>query len=83
MRILFTTNPLYGHLYPMLPLMNAARQADHDVIVATGPTSLLRCSAMASGSGRSGRQRRECVRSRALPMRIGLRIRLSRWSKPA
>jgi UDP:flavonoid glycosyltransferase YjiC (YdhE family) len=37
MRILFTTNPLYGHLYPMLPLMNAARQADHDVIVATGP----------------------------------------------
>lgn len=37
MRILFTTNPLYGHLYPMLPLMNAARQADHEVIVATGP----------------------------------------------
>jgi UDP:flavonoid glycosyltransferase YjiC (YdhE family) len=36
MRILFTTNPLYGHLYPMLPLMNAARRADHEVIVATG-----------------------------------------------
>jgi UDP:flavonoid glycosyltransferase YjiC (YdhE family) len=36
MRILFTTNPLYGHLYPMLPLMNAARRADYEVIVATG-----------------------------------------------
>ena len=36
MRILFTTNPLSGHLYPMLPLMNAARRADHEVIVATG-----------------------------------------------
>jgi UDP:flavonoid glycosyltransferase YjiC (YdhE family) len=36
MRILFATNPLYGHLYPMLPLMNAARRADHEVIVATG-----------------------------------------------
>ena len=35
--MLFTTNPLYGHLYPMLPLMNAARQAGHEVIVATGP----------------------------------------------
>ena len=34
--MLFTTNPLYGHLYPMLPLMNAARQAGHEVIVATG-----------------------------------------------
>jgi UDP:flavonoid glycosyltransferase YjiC (YdhE family) len=33
--MLFTTNPLYGHLYPMLPLMNAARQAGHEVIVAT------------------------------------------------
>ena len=36
MRILFTTNPLYGHLYPMLPLMNAAQQAEHEVVVATG-----------------------------------------------
>ena len=32
----FTTNPLYGHLYPMLPLMNAAQRAEHEVVVATG-----------------------------------------------
>ena len=36
MRILFTTNPLYGHLYPMLPLINAAQHAEHDIVVATG-----------------------------------------------
>ena len=36
MRILVTTNPAYGHLLPMLPLMNAARSAGHEVVVATG-----------------------------------------------
>jgi UDP:flavonoid glycosyltransferase YjiC (YdhE family) len=35
MRILFTTNPLYGHLLPMLPLINAARAGGHQVMVAT------------------------------------------------
>lgn len=37
MRILVTTSPLYGHFFPMLPLINAAREARHEVVVATGP----------------------------------------------
>lgn len=37
MRILFTSNPLVGHLLPMLPLARAARDAGHDVVVASGP----------------------------------------------
>jgi UDP:flavonoid glycosyltransferase YjiC (YdhE family) len=36
MRILFTANPMYGHVNPMLPLVLAARAAGHDVVVATG-----------------------------------------------
>ncbi len=36
MRILFTTYPLYGHVNPMLPLALAARDAGHEVVVATG-----------------------------------------------
>jgi UDP:flavonoid glycosyltransferase YjiC (YdhE family) len=35
-RILVTTNPAHGHFLPMPPLMNAARSAGHDVVVATG-----------------------------------------------
>jgi UDP:flavonoid glycosyltransferase YjiC (YdhE family) len=36
MRILFTASPLVGHVFPMLPLMYAARGAGHEVVVATG-----------------------------------------------
>lgn len=36
MRLLFTSCPAYGHANPMLPLVNEARQAGHDVAVATG-----------------------------------------------
>jgi UDP:flavonoid glycosyltransferase YjiC (YdhE family) len=36
MRFLFTTNPLIGHVLPMLPLMHAAQDAGHEVVVATG-----------------------------------------------
>ena len=35
-RVLFTACPLYGHVLPMLPLMRSARDAGHDVRVATG-----------------------------------------------
>ena len=35
--MLFTSTPLFGHFMPMLPLIGAAAQAGHDVIVATGP----------------------------------------------
>lgn len=37
MRMLFTSTPLFGHFMPMLPLIGAATQAGHDVVVATGP----------------------------------------------
>jgi UDP:flavonoid glycosyltransferase YjiC (YdhE family) len=37
MRILVTTSPLYGHFFPMLPLIRVARAAGHHVVVATGP----------------------------------------------
>jgi UDP:flavonoid glycosyltransferase YjiC (YdhE family) len=34
-RLLFTTAPLSGHLFPMVPLAWAARAAGHEVLVAT------------------------------------------------
>jgi UDP:flavonoid glycosyltransferase YjiC (YdhE family) len=36
MRILFTACPMFGHVNPLLPLVLAARDAGHDVVVATG-----------------------------------------------
>lgn len=35
MRILFTSLASYGHLYPLLPLASAARDAGHEVLYAT------------------------------------------------
>jgi UDP:flavonoid glycosyltransferase YjiC (YdhE family) len=37
MRILLTSNPLLGHLLPLLPLARAARDGGHDVVIASGP----------------------------------------------
>ena len=37
MRLLFTSTPLFGHFLPMVPLIDAAMQAGHEVIVGTGP----------------------------------------------
>jgi UDP:flavonoid glycosyltransferase YjiC (YdhE family) len=39
-RILFSCRPAYGHLFPLLPLANAARAAGHDVVFGTGETFL-------------------------------------------
>jgi UDP:flavonoid glycosyltransferase YjiC (YdhE family) len=36
MRILFTASPFVGHVFPMVPLMDAARDAGHEVVIATG-----------------------------------------------
>jgi len=36
MKLLFTSFPAYGHLHPILPLALAARDAGHEVRVATG-----------------------------------------------
>lgn len=35
MRLLFCSRPAYGHLYPMMPLALAARDAGHEVVFAT------------------------------------------------
>ena len=36
MRILFGSWPGYGHLLPMVPLIRAAQQGGHDVVVSSG-----------------------------------------------
>ncbi|MBG0561986.1 glycosyltransferase [Actinoplanes aureus] len=36
MRILFSTWPAHGHLLPLLPMIRAAQQAGHDVVLASG-----------------------------------------------
>ena len=59
MRVLFTASPLVGHIFPMLPLMNAAREAGHEVVMATGAenTRARRQERKAESSG--------CVRNHA------------------
>jgi len=42
MRILFSSRPSYGHVYPMMPLAYAARAAGHEVAFATTGTFLER-----------------------------------------
>ena len=37
MKLLFTSTPMVGHFYPMLPLIRAAQAQGHEVAVATGP----------------------------------------------
>lgn len=54
MRILVTSVPGLGHLHPVLPLALAARQAGHDVRVATGADRLAwveRCGLFAQAAG--------------------------------
>ena len=35
MKLLFSTRPAYGHMYPLMPLAEAARAAGHEVVFAT------------------------------------------------
>ena len=35
MKLLFSTRPAYGHVYPLMPLAEAARAAGHEVVFAT------------------------------------------------
>ena len=42
MRVVFAAIPAYGHLYPLIPLAQAFRDAGHDVVVATGRPMLDR-----------------------------------------
>ncbi|SHM68913.1 glycosyltransferase [Cryptosporangium aurantiacum] len=46
MRILFSGRPAYGHLYPLLPLAVAARDAGHQVTLATGAAFVPRLTAL-------------------------------------
>ncbi|OXM52335.1 glycosyltransferase [Amycolatopsis alba] len=46
MRILFTCRPAYGHLYPLMPLAIAARDAGHEVLFGTGETFLDKVRAL-------------------------------------
>ncbi len=40
MRVLVTTSPLIGHVFPLVPLARALGAAGHDVLVATGGDAL-------------------------------------------
>ncbi|MFC3448192.1 glycosyltransferase [Amycolatopsis speibonae] len=46
MRILFTCRPAYGHLYPLMPLAIAARDAGHEVVFGTGEAFLDKVRAL-------------------------------------
>ena len=47
MKILFSTRPAYGHVYPLMPLALAAREAGHDVRFATTGEFLEKLDALA------------------------------------
>ena len=40
MRVLVVAAPLLGHVFPLMPLALALRDAGHDVVVATGGEAL-------------------------------------------
>ncbi len=46
MKLLFGSLPAFGHLYPLMPLANAARAAGHDVHVATAGTFRAKAAAV-------------------------------------
>ena len=60
MKFLFTTNPLLGHLLPMVPLIRAARAAGHEVRWPPAPTWPPRCTGTGSRCGRSARPSPRC-----------------------
>jgi UDP:flavonoid glycosyltransferase YjiC (YdhE family) len=49
MRILFSACPMFGHVNPMLPLVLAARDAGHDVVVATGADMVTKLAGRTGG----------------------------------
>ena len=46
MRLIFSTRPAYGHVYPLMPLAGAARQAGHEVEFATAGPFLAKLGSM-------------------------------------
>lgn len=45
MRVLVVSAPLVGHVFPLVPLAVALRDAGHDVLVATGGGALAAADA--------------------------------------
>ncbi|GHG40435.1 MULTISPECIES: glycosyltransferase [Amycolatopsis] len=54
MRILMTCRPAYGHLFPLLPLANAARAAGHEVVFGTGEAFVPQVRALGFEAHRVG-----------------------------
>lgn len=46
MKTLFSARPAFGHVYPIIPLALAARDAGHDVSIATAEPFLTRLAAL-------------------------------------
>ncbi len=46
LKLLFSTHPAYGHVYPMMPLALAARAGGHDVEFATTGEFLSKLGAL-------------------------------------
>ncbi len=55
MRLLFTSNPLHGHLHPMLALARAARDAGHELAFSTGPDLVERIRGFGFAAEPAGR----------------------------
>ena len=56
MRLLFTTRPTSGHLFPLLPLAEAARRAGHEVAFASAPSTLLQARSLGFDGFPAGRE---------------------------
>ena len=52
--MLFCCRPAYGHVYPLLPLAVACRDAGHDVLFATGEAFLERLAKLGFRAERVG-----------------------------
>lgn len=66
-RVLFSSTWGYGHLFPLLPLVRAFRDAGHEVVVATSADScrhVVAAGLPAAEAGLSGARLRESVRYR-------------------
>ena len=54
MRVLFCCRPAYGHVYPLLPLAVACRDAGHDVLFGTGEGFVKRLEGLGFEAERVG-----------------------------
>jgi UDP:flavonoid glycosyltransferase YjiC (YdhE family) len=54
MRVLFCCRPAYGHVYPLLPLAAACRDAGHDVLFGTGEGFVARLEGLGFRAERVG-----------------------------